>query len=131
MLLSQALDTVHKFTPEEFSALSDLISPELFDECLADTGTATICKRRLPMEMMVRAATGMTLFRLLSINQLVSHLDILLPGKQPFVAPSAVVQARQLVGADVIRPVFEKTCQFWFAKTPLSHWNGLTLMAMD
>lgn len=131
MLLSQALDTVHKFTPKEFSALSDLLSPELIDECLIDTGIVTLRKRRLPMDMMVWAVTGMALFRSLSMNQLVSHLDILLPGKRPFVVPSAVVQARQRLGADVIQKVFEKTRQLWFEKTPLSHWNGLNLMAMD
>lgn len=131
MLLSQALDTIHKFTPHEFSALSDLLSPELIDECLSDTGTATIRKRRLPMEMMVWAVTGMSLFRSLSMNQLVSHLNIVLPGKRPFVTPSAVVQARQRLGEDTVRLVFEKTSQLWFEKTPLSHWNGLTLMAMD
>ena len=102
MLLSQVLNTVHNFTPEAFSALSELLSPELIDECLADTGIVTIRKRRLPMEMMA-------LFRSLSMNQIVSHLDILLPGKRPFVAPSAVVQARQRLEADVIRLVFEKT----------------------
>ena len=53
MLLSQVLNTVHNFTPEAFSALSELLSPELIDECLADTGIVTIRKRRLPMEMMV------------------------------------------------------------------------------
>lgn len=37
MLLSQALDTVYKFSPQEFAALADLLSPELIDECLADT----------------------------------------------------------------------------------------------
>lgn len=131
MLLSQALNTVHNFTPEAFSTLSELLSPEIIDECLADTGIVTVRKRRLPMEMMVWAVTGMTLFRSLSMNQIVSHLDILLPGKRPFVVPSAVVQARQRLGADVIRLVFEKTRQLWFEKTPLSHWNGLTLLAMD
>lgn len=131
MLLSQALDTVHKFTPQEFAALSDLLSPELIDECLADTGVVTLRKRRLSMEMMVWAVTGMALFRSHSMNQLVSHLDILLPGKRPFVAPSAVVQARQRLGEDVIRLMFEKTQRLWFEKTPVSHWNGLTLMAVD
>ncbi|KHT36931.1 IS4 family transposase [Pectobacterium carotovorum] len=131
MLFSQALNTVHKFTPEAFSSLSELLSPEIIDECLADTGIVTIRKRRLPMEMMVWAVTGMTLFRSLSMNQIVSHLDILLPGKRPFVVPSAVVQARQRLGVDAIRLVFEKTRQLWFEKTPLSHWNGLTLMAID
>ncbi len=131
MLLSQALDAVLKFSPKEFSALSDLLSPELIDECLADTGVVTVRKRRLPMEMMVWAVTGMALFRSLSMNQLVSHLDIVLPGKRPFVAPSAVVQARQRLGAEAVRLVFEKTRQLWFEKTPMSHWNGLTLMAVD
>ncbi len=42
MLLSQALDAVLKFTPKEFSALSDLLSPELIDECLADTGVVAL-----------------------------------------------------------------------------------------
>ena len=131
MLLSQALDTVHKFTPHEFAALADLFSPELIDECLADTGVVTLRKRRLSMEMMVWAVTGMALFRSHSMSQLVSHMNILLPGNRPFVAPSAVVQARQRLGEDVIRLMFEKTRQLWFEKTPLSHWNGLTLMAVD
>lgn len=131
MLLSQALDTVHKFTPHEFSTLADLLSPELIDECLADTGVVTLRKRRLSMEMMVWAVTGMALFRSHSMSQLVSHMDILLPGNRPFVTPSAVVQARQRLGEDVIRLMFEKTRQLWFEKTPLSHWNGLTLMAVD
>nr|WP_249642955.1 transposase domain-containing protein [Pectobacterium carotovorum] len=69
MLLSQALNTVHKFTPEAFSSLSERLSPEIIDECLTDTGIVTIRKRRLPMEMMVWAVTGMTLFRSLSMNQ--------------------------------------------------------------
>jgi hypothetical protein len=131
MLLSQALDTVHKFSAQEFAALADLLSPELIDECLTDTGVVTLRKRRLSMEMMVWAVTGMALFRSHSMTQLVSHMDILLPGNRPFVAPSAVVQARQRLGEDVIRLMFEKTRHLWFEKTPLSHWNGLTLMAVD
>lgn len=75
MLLSQALDTAHKFAPQEFAALADLLSPELIDECLADTGIVTLRKRRLSMEMMVWAVTSMTLFRSHSISQLVSHLS--------------------------------------------------------
>ncbi|QHQ17042.1 hypothetical protein GMW39_15070 [Pectobacterium parmentieri] len=39
-------------------------------------GVVTIHKRRLLMEMMVWAVTGMTLFLSLSKSQLVSHLDI-------------------------------------------------------
>lgn len=80
MLLSQALDTIQRFTPEEFASLSDLLSPDLIDECLMDTGVVTLRKRRLSMEMMVWAVVGMTLYRSLSMNQLVSHLA----GETPF-----------------------------------------------
>ncbi|XIH30751.1 hypothetical protein C1N72_23220 (plasmid) [Pantoea ananatis] len=48
------------------------------------------------MEMMVSSVTGMALLRSVSMNQLVSHLDIVLSGKRLIVAYSAVVQARQL-----------------------------------
>ncbi|AWQ21545.1 hypothetical protein C1N63_22480 (plasmid) [Pantoea ananatis] len=48
------------------------------------------------MEMMVSSVTGMALLRSVSMNQLVSHLDIVLSGKRLIVAHSAVVQARQL-----------------------------------
>lgn len=65
---------------------------------------------------------GMSLFRSLSMAQLVSHLDIVLPGKRLYAAPSAVVQARQRLGEDAVRSVFEKTSQL--DKLPLSHWNG-------
>ena len=131
MRLSQALDAVLSFLPTECTALSDLLSPELIDECLADTGIVTIRKRRLPMEMMVWAVVGMSIFRTLSMTQLVSRLDIILPGKRPYVAPSAVVQARQRLGEDVVRKVFEKTRQLWLNSLPLSHWNGLMLTAID
>lgn len=74
--------------------------------------------------------TGMALLRSHSIAQLISHRDILLAGHPPFVAPGAVVQARQHPEEDVIRLIFEKTGQIGFEKTPLFHWDGLTLMAV-
>lgn len=51
MLLSQTLETIQNYTPDEFASLSDLLSPEITDECLANTGIATVRKRRLPMKM--------------------------------------------------------------------------------
>ncbi len=58
MLLRQTLDTAHKFSPQEFAALSDPLTPELIDEC-----TVTLRKRRLSMKMIVWAVIGMALFR--------------------------------------------------------------------
>ena len=44
MRLSQALDAVLKLSPEACSALSDLLSPEFMDHCLADTGVVKVQK---------------------------------------------------------------------------------------
>ncbi len=131
MFLRQALNNVHQFSAEQLSGLSDLLSPEMIDECLKDTGVTTIRKRRLPMEMMVWSVVGMSLFRHLSMEKVVSQLDILLPGKKPFVAPSAVIQARKRLGSEVVKAVFNKTQQLWHEKTPHPDWHGLTLHAVD
>ena len=131
MFLRQALNQVHNFSPEQLSGLSDLLSPELIEQCLQESGVATIRKRRLPMEMMVWSVLGMSLYRHLSMDKVVSQLDILLPGKKPFVAPSAVIQARQRLGSDVMEAVFNHTQRLWHRKTPHPNWHGLTLHAVD
>jgi IS4 transposase len=131
MFLSQSLDQLHSFTPDTFSSLSEVLSPALIDECLEASGTVTLRKRRLSMEMMVWGLVGMALFRHIPMNQIVNQLDILLPGKRPFVAPSAVVQARQRLGEEAVRRVFEQTQRLWHQSTPHPHWCGLTLLGVD
>lgn len=49
------------------------------------------------------------------------------PGKRPFVAPSAVVQARQRLGSDVEKSIFEQTQQLWQDQTPSPTFCGLKL----
>lgn len=131
MFLRQALDQIHQFSADQLTGLSDLLCPDLIEQCLADTGVASIRKRRLPMELMVWSIVGMSLYRHLSISKVVSQLDILLPGKKPFVAPSAVIQARQRLGHEPVEAVFKKTQQLWHEKTPHPNWHGLTLHAVD
>lgn len=87
MFLSQALDRLHTFTPESFNSLADVLSPELISTCLENTGTVTLRRRRLPMEAMTWCLVGMALYRHIPMGQIVNQLDILLPGKRPFVAP--------------------------------------------
>lgn len=131
MQLSQALDRITLYTADNFGSLSEILSPDLLEECLQHSGVATIRKRRLPMDMLVWAVIGMALFRDRPLSQIVNELDILLPGNKPFVAPSAVVQGRQRLGEAPVRQVFERTQALWRDSLPLSHWNGLTLLAVD
>lgn len=131
MFLSQALDRLHAFTPEQFNGLADVLSPELIAQCLEDTGTVTLRRRRLSMDMMVWCLVGMALYRHIPMSRIVNQLDILLPGNRPFVAPSAVVQARQRLGDEAIRQVFEQTQSLWHKALPQSHWCGLRLLGVD
>ena len=55
-------------------------------------------KRRLPQEMMVWCIASMALDRKEPLHQIVNRLDIMLQGSRPFVAPSAVIQARWCLG---------------------------------
>jgi hypothetical protein len=67
--LSTALSQVSQNNFTEFTALSELLEPSLVDDALAQSGVATIRKRKLLMEHMVWAVVGMALFRKMSMRQ--------------------------------------------------------------
>lgn len=133
MLIGQALDLVSRYDSlrNPLTSLGDYLDPELISRCLAESGTVTLRKRRLPLEMMVWCIVGMALERKEPLHQIVNRLDIMLPGNRPFVAPSAVIQARQRLGSEAVRRVFTKTAQLWHNATLHPHWCGLTLLAID
>ena len=131
MQLSQALDAISQASPESFSSLSEVLHPELIEQCLQETGTVTLRKRRLPMEMMVWGVVGMALFRDLPMSLIMNQLDILLPGKRPFIAPSAIPQARQRLGEAPVQRVFQQTQRLWHQQTSHPLWCGLQLLSVD
>ncbi|EIK7213434.1 IS4 family transposase [Escherichia coli] len=133
MHIGQALDLVSRYDSlrNPLTSLGDYLDPELISRCLAESGTVTLRKRRLPLEMMVWCIVGMALERKEPLHQIVNRLDIMLPGNRPFVAPSAVIQARQRLGSEAVRRVFTKTAQLCHNATPHPHWCGLTLLAID
>ena len=133
MLIGQALDLISRYDSlrNPLTSLGDYLAPELISRCLAESGTVTLHKRRLPLEMMVWCIVGMALERKEPLHQIVNRRDIMLPGNRPFVAPSAVIQARQRLGSEAVRRVFTKTAQLWHNATPHPHWCGLTLLAID
>ncbi|MEI7269682.1 transposase domain-containing protein, partial [Pectobacterium versatile] len=133
MHIGQALDLVSRYDSlrNPMTSLADFLDPELIARCLAESGTVTLRKRRLPLEMMVWCIVGMALERKEPLHQIVNRLDIMLPGNSPFVAPSAVIQARQRLGSEAVRRVFTQTAQLWHNATTHPHWCGLTLLAVD
>jgi hypothetical protein len=109
------------------------LDPDWIEEALAATGTATIRRRRLPAEQVVWLVIGMCLFRDLSMRELVSTLDLALPGSRGIrVAPSSIVQARERLGDEPLRWLFERTASTWAHTSARTHaWRGLAVYGAD
>ena len=127
MELSEALarTSINRLT--EFHSLADVLEPDIIQSCLDSNGVATLRKRKLPMDAMIWAVIGMSLFRTESVRQLINKLDIVLPQEVDYVARSAVTQARKKLGSDVVRDVFHRSAQTWHQRAQHPHWCGLNL----
>jgi hypothetical protein len=76
---------------------------------------------------------GMCIFRDLSMRELVSTMDLALPGSRGIrVAPSSIVQARERLGDEPLRWLFERTAATWAHASARSHaWRGLAIYGAD
>jgi len=102
-LLTNLDDTfAHAEDLNAINKLMSLIDPELLQQAYALSGVATVRRRRLPLDSVVFTIVGMSLFRSDPVWDIANKLDISLPGKSRFVAPSAVVQARQRLGEEAV-----------------------------
>jgi hypothetical protein len=97
------------------------------------SGTATLRKRRLPLEQVVWIVIGMALMRDRSIEDVVAKLDLALPsttGKT--VALSSIAESRQHLGATAMADLFAQTASAWaHAKAAETEWHGLAVYAID
>lgn len=131
MQLSTALSLVNSNNVTQFENLAEILSPEIISAGLKEHGISTIRKRKLPMENMVWAVIGMALFRKFPMRQMLNQLDIILPSGIPYVASSAVTQARKKLGSKVIETVFQQTQEQWNHDANHGHWCGLRLLGVD
>jgi hypothetical protein len=110
------------------------LDPRWIEEALEATGTATLRKRRLPAEQVVWLVLGMALVRDKPIADVVSHLDLALPGQggTAIVAPSSIAQARSRLGPEPLEWLFNKSAGVWaHASARTDEWRGLALYAID
>jgi hypothetical protein len=118
--------------PERFVDVRRHLDPLWIEQALEATGTATLRKRRLPAEQVVWLVVGMALYRDRPICELVDRLDLVLPGCNSTMAPSAVVEARARLGADPMEWLFEKSARKWAHESARRHaWRGLGLYGVD
>ena len=120
MHFPRALSEVAAITPERFEDVRRHIDTQWVEEALRATGSATLRKRRLPAERVVWLVIAMALFRNRSIAEIVHKLDLALPGHSPTVAPSAIPQARNRLGAEPLEWLFGRCAQEW---APCEGWR--------
>lgn len=133
MRLQGSLDAVSEFTsPEQFRDIRRHVDPAWVQTALDATGTASVRKRRLPAEQVVWLVIGMAMFRKYPIHDLVGKLDLVLPSTGGAVAPSAVHDARDRLGADPVQQIFEMSARKWAHESARRcAWRGLALYGVD
>jgi hypothetical protein len=119
-------------SPPDLEGFRKHIDAAWIEQALSATGTATVRRRRLPSEQVIWVVLGMGLYRDSPIEDVVSKLDLALPGASATVARSTVSQARERVGSEPLRWLFERSASTWSSRSAEAHrWRGLSLYGMD
>jgi len=101
------------------------------------TGSASVRRRKLPAEYVVWLVIGMALLRDRSIDEVVHHLDLVLPALKA--APQhrgatrgAIIAARNRLGWGALALLFMETAQRWAgAAADTQRWRGLAVYGVD
>jgi transposase IS4-like protein/DDE family transposase len=129
-----ALEEVGRFgVADKLDRLREHVPASWIEAALNWTGTTTIRRRRLPAEQVVWLVIGMGLFRNEPIERIVDLLDLALPDRDDtLVAKSAVTQARQRLGHEPLKCLFEMTATHWARRSAdAQRWRGLSLYGWD
>ena len=118
--------------PEHFETFRRHLDAAWIEEALTVTGTATVRRRRLPVEEVVWVVLGMALFRDRPIEDVVSKLDLALPGGGGTVARSSISKARARLGSEPMEWLFGRSASAWAHTSAAAHrWRGLALYGID
>ncbi len=132
MRISESLPLIAEITPEKFEDLRRHIDPEWIVQALQATGTASVRTRRLPAQQVVWLVIAMALFRDRPIHDIVTKLDLALPGSSPTVAPSTVAQARARLSPEPMQWLFSLCADQWAHSSARQYaWRGLSLYGAD
>lgn len=131
--LLAALHDVAALTPLAFAELGKHIPIEWLEQVLQlAPGFAKMRERKMPLDRALWLLIGMAIFADRSIQAVVSHLRLALPGGSPGIDPSALPQARRRLGFAPLDALLDLTGQHWaIAAAAASRWRGLSLFASD
>lgn len=133
-MLSDALPlAVELPKPPDFGRLGELLPVEWIEAALVACGKASVRKRRLPAEQVVWLVIALALYRRLPVKEIVDSLDLALPElNDRCITTSATTQARQRLGAQPLRWLFETTAIRWIEQDQERFlFHGLSVLAMD
>lgn len=121
---------------ESFAVFARSVDPSWIADAIKAAGIATVRRRKLPAEYVVWIVIGMGLLRDRSIQEVVRHLDLVLPdaerGGRRNVTPGAVVQARDRIGEEPLEILFQMTAARWATHSADSdRWRGLAVYGVD
>jgi Insertion element 4 transposase N-terminal/Transposase DDE domain len=132
MQLERELSKVADIAPERFDDVRRHLDPAWVELALQATGTATLRRRRLPAELVVWLVIAMALFRNRSIVDVVDALDLALPGPLVGVAKSGIPPARDRLGAEPLKWLFNRVAEAWAHASAGAHrWRGLSVYGVD
>ncbi|XXY21451.1 transposase domain-containing protein [Sorangium sp. So ce216] len=129
MALRDALLTAADYIgPAQVDNVCKHLPVEWIEQAFAATGTATLRRRRLPAEQVIWLVLGMALMRDRPIEEVVTKLDLALPGANGAIARSAIPQARARLGDEPMQWLFERSAQTWSKVSAEAHrYRGLSL----
>jgi hypothetical protein len=129
------LQTAEGRAQASFEVFAQTLDPEWIERALRATGKASVRRRKLPAEYVVWLVIGMGLLRDRSIQEVVRHLDLVLPDSdrgRRAVSGGAVVQARDRLGPQPLAWLFEQTAEVWAtASADEYRWRRLALFGVD
>lgn len=121
--------------PASFEGLKSQVDIEWIKSALATHKVATVRNRKLPAEQVVWLAVGMALYRDRPIPEIVRRMDLVLPdanGRRQRVSEGAITPARDRIGAEPLRELFQTTARHWALASAERHrWRGLMVLGAD
>ena len=130
-------DTLHflanQLESPDWRRLGEHLPFEWIEQAVQSSEATSIRHRRLPAEQVVWLMVALALYRHKSISEVLDDLGLAVPDAQtPFVSKSAVAQARQRLGADPLKWLFEHSARHWSGQDRRTYvFKGLQLFAMD
>jgi len=129
--LSEILQATAAMGPKEgLDKFAASLDPEWIEQVLTHTGNVTLRRRRLPAEQTVWLILGMCLFTARSIKEVADHLGLAIQGTKN-VAPSNLSKARERLGPETMRWLFEKVATTWGDTPGFKNTIDLSLYAID